>query len=250
MQKIDPSESITDQFQNLNVKQQAEEEEKNAAAAILLKTTPYTAAGAVPLYDGWVDTYDETLTSWGWTPPIRIAETLTEMGFGENTPVKVLDLGCGTGLSGEELKKAKIGSNGIVGIDISEKSIEHLHKAKAGLYSEAYAASIDEPIEFIKDNDFDVVTCSGAMSYFENFPVFYSEVLRVLKPGAIFCFSQNAANWDENIRGCKTEADKLVDAGKWTCKREGEPEAYTPDNPDPEWSARRIRIHVYEKRQS
>ena len=117
--------------------------EETGSAATSLKSTPYTAEGAKVLYDDWVDKYDDTLKAWGYPAPRRIAETLTAMGYGEKTAIKVLDLGCGTGLSGEALKAAKIGSNGLVGVDISPKSIELLEKEKPGLYTEAYAASID-----------------------------------------------------------------------------------------------------------
>ena len=217
-------------------------------ASINLKTTPYTAAGAKPLYDDWVKTYDSDLTAWGWTPPRLIAEKLTEMGFVDKADVKVLDLGCGTGLSGEALQKGKIGSNGMVGIDLSPNSIEHLGKEKPGLYSEAHAANLDEKLDILKDGDFDVAISSGVMSYIENYPNFYGEVLRVLKPGAIFCFTQNAQVWDDDARECKTVADKLVAEGKWECKSVGDPQDYTPLNPDPEWAARKIRVHVYEKK--
>ena len=185
--------------------------EETSESAKSLKSTPYTAEGAKVLYDDWVGSYDETLKAWGYPAPRRIAETLTAMGYGEKTAVKVLDLGCGTGLSGEAIKAAKIGSNGIVGVDISPKSIELLGKDKPGLYSEAYASSIDEKLTFCKDSDFDVVICVGTMSYIENFPLFYSEVLRVSKPGAVFAFTQNTVQWDENYRGIKVEADKITE---------------------------------------
>ena len=217
-----------------------------AEEAKALKTTPYTAAGAKPLYDEWVGTYDDTLKSWGWTPPRLIAEKLTAMGYGDKADTKVLDLGCGTGLSGEKLKEHKIGTY-MVGIDISPKSIEHLEKEKPGLYSEGHASNLDEKLTILKDGDFDVAISSGVMSYIENYPNFYGEVIRALKPGAVFCFTQNAQVWDDDSRDCATVADKLVQEGKWKVVSVGEKEDYTPDNPDAEWAARKIRVHVYEK---
>ena len=79
---------------------------QNSQAAKNLKETPYTEAGAKALYDNWVGSYDENLKSWGWTPPRLIAEKLTSMGYGAQTEVKVIDLGCGTGLTGEALRSA------------------------------------------------------------------------------------------------------------------------------------------------
>ena len=102
-------------------------------------------------------------------------------------------------------------------------------------------------MDFVNDQEFDVAICGGVMSYIENFPTFFAETIRVLRPGGLFVFSQNVVNWDTNIRDCQTVADKLVADGKWACESIGEPEDYTPNNPDAEWSARKIRIHVYRK---
>ena len=163
--------------------------QENAERAIALKTTPYTEEGAKSLYDGWSSTYDATLTNWGWTPPRLIAEKLTSMGYGEETKDNVIDLGCGTGLTGEALRDAKIGAKGIVGVDLSMKSIELLGTEKTGLYSETHTASLDQQMTFANDNEFDVAICGGVMSYIENFPTFFAEVVRIVRPGGLFVFS-------------------------------------------------------------
>jgi predicted TPR repeat methyltransferase len=67
-----------------------------------LGTASKDAEGAKQLYDDWADSYDASLISWEYPAPSRVAETITGSKFGgvglEST---VVDLGCGTGLSGE-----------------------------------------------------------------------------------------------------------------------------------------------------
>jgi len=71
------------------------------------------------LYDKWADTYETTLEKWGWEGPERVAETYSRHG---KLSGAILDVGCGTGLSGTQLR-AKGCTSEIVGLDISEQSL-------------------------------------------------------------------------------------------------------------------------------
>ena len=56
------------------------------------------------LYDEWSSSYDECLEEWGYKVPSITADLFkTHYERIENKKIKVLDLGCGTGLVGKEL---------------------------------------------------------------------------------------------------------------------------------------------------
>jgi predicted TPR repeat methyltransferase len=104
-----------------------------------LGSTPKTADGAKQLYDEWASTYDAALESWGYPVPPRVAEVLTSLG--QTDASRILDLGCGTGLSGAALRTAGLGTKGgVVGTDISNESLE-ISRAK-GLYAQELTGTV------------------------------------------------------------------------------------------------------------
>ena len=68
--------------------------------AYRLKTTDDT----LDLYQGWADSYEATLREHGYVTPQRCADALSR--HLDNKDSLILDIGCGTGLSGVALNKA------------------------------------------------------------------------------------------------------------------------------------------------
>lgn len=212
-------------------------------AAPALGTTPKTAEGAKTLYDEWASSYDAALESWGYQIPKRIAEELSSRGC--NNLSRILDLGCGTGLSGAALRAADLGTTGgVVGTDISQTSLD-LAMAK-GLYSSVVYANLDEALPFGTES-FDAVGCAGVLSYVERPDVLFPELARVLRPGGVFVTSHRSSFWDEDVRGCRTAATALDAEGAWSIEAVGEPEPYMPKNPDPKESAKSVRLLCFRR---
>jgi len=208
-----------------------------------LTTTPKNAEGAKQLYDEWAGGYDDALQSWGYPAPRRVAEVLAEMGVGASQ--RVLDLGCGTGMSGAALLAAGIGKDGgLVGTDISQASLD-IAMAK-GFYASVVFANLDEPLPF-DGATFDAVACVGVLSYVERFDVLFPELARVLRPGGVFVTTHREVLWDNDERECRSAASAVADRGIWSIERIGEPEAYMPKNPDPDERAKRIRVLGFRK---
>ncbi len=100
---------------------------------------------------------------------------------------KILDYGCGVG---QYLKKViEFNPNKIVGIDISEVSIEKAKKAINEL-DEKVELKVDncENTKF-EDNQFDIVYGNGILHHL-NIPMCVDEICRILKPGGKFLFTE------------------------------------------------------------
>ena len=72
-------------------------------------------------YDDWSAKYDETLKLWNYQAPKKSIKFLKETN--NFKPKNILDLACGTGLFGAELKTVYPKSH-IYGSDISKKSVK------------------------------------------------------------------------------------------------------------------------------
>lgn len=97
----------------------------------------------------------------------------------------VLDLGCGFGWHCRYAREQLASS--VIGVDISEKM---LNKAKQ-LTDDSAISYIRTPIEDIhfSDEQFDVVICSLALHYIEDYDAICKKVYRYLKTGGSFVFS-------------------------------------------------------------
>ena len=208
------------------------------ASVPALGLTPKTAEGAKRLYDEWAATYDEALLSWDYPAPSRVAETLAALGAGSAS--RILDVGCGTGLSGLALRSRGLGNAAspctVTGVDISQASLA-VAEAK-GCYAATRVVNLDEPLPF-PEASFDFCACAGVLSYIENFSTFWTSLRDVLRPGGIAVCTHREVLWDEDDRSCRSAADEL---DGWRLELCGEPEPYMPGNPDSSESVKRIRI--------
>ena len=93
-----------------------------------LKEASTISEDVAAYYDDWAGKYNEDLNSWEYQAPVEAAKLLKKF-MPESG--KILDAGCGTGLTGNALRD--MGYKDITGIDISEKSI--LLAQKTGAYS-------------------------------------------------------------------------------------------------------------------
>lgn len=203
------------------------------------------AEGAVQLYDEWADDYEKCLVSWGYEAPRRVAALLKERGVPADGAV--LDLGCGTGMSGIGLVEAGlVGAH--VGVDISPKSIGLANEKK--IYKGGgFVGSLEEPLsaEVAAHGPFDAVICVGTLSYVHNFNVFWAECMKVLKPGGLLVATHRDSFWDDDMDDCQTAAAQFVVSKEWRCDHVSGPMPYMPENPEPEENRKRIKYIVFKK---
>eukprot|EP00746_Dinoflagellata_sp_MGD_P121202 gnl/MRDRNA2_/MRDRNA2_56451_c0_seq2.p1 gnl/MRDRNA2_/MRDRNA2_56451_c0~~gnl/MRDRNA2_/MRDRNA2_56451_c0_seq2.p1 ORF type:complete len:276 (+),score=58.40 gnl/MRDRNA2_/MRDRNA2_56451_c0_seq2:2-829(+) len=208
--------------------------------------------GAVELYDAWADTYDDSLRSWGYNAPEKVAEYLKKhMGASIADP-QIIDQGCGTGLSGEAILRV-FPSATLTGTDCSGDSIKLLHEKKPGLYSHTYVVNLDKfykdqpstGIDKVADDFFDGCICVGVTSYILDFEKCIAEWIRIVKPGGVITFTHRTTILDQDAQSAKSVYEKFEAEGKWILMEKTEPMPYMPKNPLPEESEKEIYYITY-----
>ena len=148
----------------------------------LSKTTKY--------YDDWSENYDETLKLWNYQAPKKsikfLKETLTIK------PKNILDLACGTGLFGIELKKIYPKSN-IYGSDISKKSLKISSGKK--IYIKLKNKNFEELHYF--NTKFDLISLIGSMTYCKNFKKLFANINKNIKKKGFVLFTHRVDLWKE-----------------------------------------------------
>lgn len=104
---------------------------------------------------------------------------------GEVAGLRVLDIGCATGLLSRQL--AERGAD-VLGLDASEVMIREAER-RHGQYAQFRQADLAEPLHFIPDASVDLVTASLVLHYLRDWGPTLQELHRVLVPGGAFVLS-------------------------------------------------------------
>ena len=138
------------------------------------------------LFDQHAESFEDILVEQlGYAVPVMVRQRLQELKLG---PFKrMLDLGCGTGLTGGTLRDMV---DDITGIDISENMVEIAHEKD--LYETLYVAEVEDFLEDNDDEPFDLITATDVLPYLGALePLFFGAAENML-PGGIFVFSSEA----------------------------------------------------------
>ena len=172
-------------------------------------------------YDDWAEKYNEDLKSWEYQAPVEATKLLKKF-MPESG--KVLDAGCGTGLTGYALKD--MGYKDITGIDISKKSI--LLAQKTGAYTQLKQLDLQkQPFPF-KQSEFDAVNCIGVLTYIKEPKSLFQEFCRIVRPSGYIVFSHRedllkVFRYFEILK-------ELEDNGSWNNLFTSDPKLYLPKN--------------------
>ena len=99
--------------------------------------------------------------------------------------VKIIDIGCGTGLVGKHLKAE--GFLYFDGIDISE---DMLSIAKSRGYTNLFLGSLNKQLPVLTDS-YDCAMCIGVFTHGHVSSDRFNELCRIIKPGGYVCFTVN-----------------------------------------------------------
>lgn len=137
-------------------------------------------------YNLWAASYDENLLEdLDYVMPKRAADALSAIA--EDKSTQILDVGCGTGLSGKALMS--VGFTNIDGCDIST---EMLRRAQdLGIYGTLMEANLVAPPIAVETNAYDAATAIGVFSHGHLDVNATEEVIRVVKPGGPIVMTTN-----------------------------------------------------------
>lgn len=142
------------------------------------------------IYKHWAETYDaETLGEFGWMGFKPAAEEFAKRLSNKNA--KILDAGCGTGLSGVALNEQ--GFTNIHGRDLSPEMLE---QAKiTGIYASLAEVDLTNPID-VKE-PFDAIFSCGVFGFGPPNPEHLKHLINVLKPEGYAIITVNGKGWIE-----------------------------------------------------
>ena len=136
------------------------------------------------LFDRFAPDFDELLNGeLDYQVPNILAETMEVYFQGRNIDIEILDLGCGTGLSGVAFKKF---ARRIDGVDLSGKMLK-----KAGDRSIYNTLSKSDIISHLgsTDKSYDLVLGADVFVYFGVLEDLFLGIIKILKKGGFMAFS-------------------------------------------------------------
>lgn len=135
------------------------------------------------LFDQHAEAFEDILVEQlGYAVPALVRQRLQTLGLG---PFKrMLDLGCGTGLTGGTLRDMV---DDITGIDISENMVELAHEKD--LYETLYVAEIEDFLEDNDDEAFDLITATDVLPYLGALEPLFFGAAENMADGGLFIFS-------------------------------------------------------------
>ncbi len=135
------------------------------------------------LFDQHAEVFEDVLVEQlGYHVPMMVRQRLQELNLG---PFKrMLDLGCGTGLTGDAIGDM---CGDMTGIDLSENMVEIAHEKD--LYETLFVAEVED---FLDDNDedpFDLITATDVLPYLGALEPLFFGAAENLNAGGLFIFS-------------------------------------------------------------
>ena len=142
----------------------------------------------------------------------QLTQKLKEFGYTDDA--RILDLGCGTGLVGEEL--VKCGYKNIDGVDLTPELLEHA-KAKGiyGLLQQGSMGSPDCKDLGIGANQYDAGICVGVLTLKHVESEGFDDLVHVVKSGGLVCFSIRDLSLNAPQCAFREKMDQFCEVGKW-----------------------------------
>lgn len=138
----------------------------------------------IKLFDDYADNFDEHLTGeLRYRTPALLSASLRRALGDRTRALSLLDLGCGTGLLGIEVKDI---AGYLAGVDLSPKMIEQARRR--GIYHELCAQEIVTYME-VSSRRYDAVLSADVFVYIGDLNRVFAAVSRCLEAGGLFAFS-------------------------------------------------------------
>jgi ubiquinone/menaquinone biosynthesis C-methylase UbiE len=146
-------------------------------------------AELITIYQKWASLYDKDNDDLLGTVSQPIAVQIFQE-FVKDKKLKIVDVGCGTGLVGQELEKS--GFINFDGIDISQEMIDIAYSRG---YKTLFLGNLNESLPF-QSKSYDAALCVGVFTHGHVSSDRLSELVRIVKSGGIICFTVNEGVYD------------------------------------------------------
>lgn len=144
------------------------------------------------LFDSYAEKFDKILVDeLEYHTPVAISQALREVIGQSSSRYRVLDLGCGTGLLGQQLRDI---AETLTGIDLSPKMIEKCRSKNT--YDLLY---VEEVVNFLRSrvNAYDLAVAADVFVYMGELSQVFAAASNALEHRGLFAFSIEVANEDE-----------------------------------------------------
>lgn len=139
------------------------------------------------LFDQYAPTFDKHLAALNYKAPQIIFDAITSTITIVPNSLNILDLGCGTGLSGEKLRNL---AKKLIGLDLAEQM---LVKARAkNIYDELIVCDINKNFANIKD--IDLIIAVDTLVYIGDLENIFLHAKKTLKNAGFFAFTLEQTN--------------------------------------------------------
>lgn len=166
-------------------------------------------------YEAWAGTYDQEVgVENAYAQPTRCATALTSV---VEPGGRILDVGCGTGLSG--LALAEVGFTSLDGCDFSPPMLERA--AATGVYGRLFESDLNKGLD-VADDTYDHAAAVGVFSFGHIRADAIREVLRVVLPGGVVVVGLNDHFWDEGSMPAEFDAVEADGLATVTSRQHGE----------------------------
>lgn len=150
------------------------------------------AAYVSELFNTYADNFDQHLVGkLEYRTHALVAQTLRDALGSDAHGLNILDLGCGTGLFGEEIKDIK---KSLTGIDLASKMIDR--SRKRGIYDEVIVGDLLDYLAEVQPGQFDLVVATDVFVYMGDLLPVFRKTSRILQSGHRFAFSLEAVTDD------------------------------------------------------
>ncbi len=165
------------------------------------------SGSSLDIYEDWAPTYEDNLQrDYGYIAP-RIAADALAAHCGDRDG-RILDLGCGTGLVGQELSAR--GFRHMDGLDISPAMLEQARRK--GIYGELLQRDMTAAIDLV-GRRYDAAIGVGCFGGGHLGPQHLAGIIGCVRPGGLLIFYINAIPYDEDDYPAQFRA--LEEDGTW-----------------------------------
>jgi len=136
------------------------------------------------LFDDYADRFNDALVNnLQYNLPFIIKELILQINSDQTNYKNVIDLGCGTGLAGKDLRDI---STNLLGVDISENMISEAEKLD--IYDNLIVGDIVETLNSSQDK-FDLFIALDVLIYLGDVKSTFRAVRKFCSPNSLFVFS-------------------------------------------------------------